>query len=1224
MFFYRSLSRELIEDLTDRLLQAQSLALFAQRFGGKRYVLRQLFEGAQKAGRAPLVWLPLLEEPAVMTKAELHQRLRESLAPHGILVTTEQDPFAAIADYARTSGKRLLLFVTNLDSIPHDLTRHLLRQFRRLVEECALTVAMTGESDFHDLVAGENSEFTSSENYFLQGYDLSEFGVLLDQYLHTLGIKLVDRDAVVELLWQRSGGNSYLLRPLVLQLVESMVREGQALQSRPFTAQDFADLPNAKELPGNYWTQLCRHATKLIAQAPECWPQLEALKQRGFVEAQTSFPTTLEWAGVVTRNETGEAMGFASDLMRNFVQRQYDALMLGDLYAQHGQWQEAFARYQSLPLERKCRPLSAEDRTQLERIIPVFGAALYAEASNGVAAVQRLFIQGCQHLLGFSEVTFWCGGNGRAWELAGEEGTSTVPPTELKAHIAEMLPDKFDPAKELLELSAPWGDYAVAHRLQSRLSNYSNFIVVSEIVSSNALTRERRRLLGKLLQALALAFNHAIAIRIREGRIKRGQQQLELTNSMLTALGSRVLDVNGVLQRAAAGMARLGQYKRVLFCLVDPRGERIQGVLDHKSEWSQTDVAKLTDYGINDVEADIQPWVIANKKYFVTSNAALAKLTNKTIVKLTGMKAEAIVPIFNEADEAIGTIHIERADGFEPPEDEIADLVRFGRLLATVIEQAERVNLMQVTLDNIPTPVAIVNARKKFRYANRAAAQALNVPHHWQENTRHGLGLEHLPSQMAKAIEYAMQNGQAMERLEDGQTISYLISQRIQDWREKTVGAFLYLPDGTNWGLVTKAMLHIALQHNTEKAVEASLEVAKDLEYQQGRLYVLDEETQEMISRRCYGMADEQAIKKFDSGELSLPLAHEASWLCIKAKEPVVFCYDPNGIDGAELRTPQGLEYRVITQPYFQYTIRKRPGEFWVDVPLMANDRPLGKLSLACGEYLTPQRLDLLRALTGSENELFADLFRHEREQLERDWKLREQAAEKMVFSVAHNLATRFGSFPGFLHLYRSYERELPELRELNDDFAHALNQAQTLVKRAKERLTPELKAKKETVSLGDYLAQTCKNLLAENEYHMAPLAQPVQVMLDPHLIELALSELIDNSRVAQTRPECLSVEIAAHPLSAGEVQVTYRDNGPGIAEEVRERIFDDFFSYRPEAPRGSSGIGMGFVKRVVQAHDGRIEIGHPSNGVEFLITLPCYFVTQAQEGGLNGTHPHR
>src|SRR5262249_67752 len=152
------------------------------------------------------------------------------------------------------------------------------------------------------------------------------------------------------------------------------------------------------------------------------------------------------------------------------------------------------------------------------------------------------------------------------------------------------------------------------------------------------------------------------------------------------------------------------------------------------------------------------------------------KLTNKKAVELAGMKAMAIVPILNHAGEAIGTIHVEREDNLEPPKEEIEDLMSFGRSLATAIEQAERVNLLQTTLDKIPTPVAIGNALEKFRYANRAAAEMLNVDNRWQERDEYSTALSEVQPVIAAAAREAISNGQTVRPLSEGKYISYVMS----------------------------------------------------------------------------------------------------------------------------------------------------------------------------------------------------------------------------------------------------------------------------------------------------------------------------------------------------------------------------------------------------------------------------------------------------------------
>ncbi len=80
--------------------------------------------------------------------------------------------------------------------------------------------------------------------------------------------------------------------------------------------------------------------------------------------------------------------------------------------------------------------------------------------------------------------------------------------------------------------------------------------------------------------------------------------------------------------------------------------------------------------------------------------------------------------------------------------------------------------------------------------------------------------------------------------------------------------------------------------------------------------------------------------------------------------------------------------------------------------------------------------------------------------------------------------------------------------------------------------------------------------------------------------------------------------------LEAGEREVRFwvADNGPGIAAEETERIFDRF--YRLDASRsrarGGSGLGLAIVKSLVEAHGGRVWVGsRAGEGSRFTVALP-------------------
>lgn len=74
-----------------------------------------------------------------------------------------------------------------------------------------------------------------------------------------------------------------------------------------------------------------------------------------------------------------------------------------------------------------------------------------------------------------------------------------------------------------------------------------------------------------------------------------------------------------------------------------------------------------------------------------------------------------------------------------------------------------------------------------------------------------------------------------------------------------------------------------------------------------------------------------------------------------------------------------------------------------------------------------------------------------------------------------------------------------------------------------------------------------------------------------------------------------------------GRAEVVVADEGPGIPEEHRERIFSRFFSWRPAGQEsGHSGLGLAIVRAIVDGYGGRVSFRARSpHGTEFLVSLP-------------------
>ena len=143
-------------------------------------------------------------------------------------------------------------------------------------------------------------------------------------------------------------------------------------------------------------------------------------------------------------------------------------------------------------------------------------------------------------------------------------------------------------------------------------------------------------------------------------------------------------------------------------------------------------------------------------------------------------------------------------------------------------------------------------------------------------------------------------------------------------------------------------------------------------------------------------------------------------------------------------------------------------------------------------------------------------------------------------------------------------------------------------------------------ISIAKIVEDTARPLRALAEARRVKLAISLDpelpdIFADPSLITQALSELVENALAASA--EGGQVELGVEMLAgAAAVCFRVRDAGPGIAPELRERVFDPFFTTR----RGSLGLGLTLAGRIARAHGGRLRIRCAGGGgCEATLELP-------------------
>ncbi|MGZ3695959.1 MAG: sensor histidine kinase [Bdellovibrionota bacterium] len=108
---------------------------------------------------------------------------------------------------------------------------------------------------------------------------------------------------------------------------------------------------------------------------------------------------------------------------------------------------------------------------------------------------------------------------------------------------------------------------------------------------------------------------------------------------------------------------------------------------------------------------------------------------------------------------------------------------------------------------------------------------------------------------------------------------------------------------------------------------------------------------------------------------------------------------------------------------------------------------------------------------------------------------------------------------------------------------------------------------------------------------------------LDSDRIQQVLSNLIGNA--LKFAPHGSSIELSVHRFGE-EVLVSVKDNGPGISDEKKAKVFERFSQLESNDRRGL-GLGLFISKWIVEAHGGQISVeSAPGAGTTFSFTLPA------------------
>jgi signal transduction histidine kinase len=240
-------------------------------------------------------------------------------------------------------------------------------------------------------------------------------------------------------------------------------------------------------------------------------------------------------------------------------------------------------------------------------------------------------------------------------------------------------------------------------------------------------------------------------------------------------------------------------------------------------------------------------------------------------------------------------------------------------------------------------------------------------------------------------------------------------------------------------------------------------------------------------------------------------------------------------------------------------------------------------------------------------------------EQREERERLRDRLASlgEMAAGIAHELKNPLAGIEVMAGLLR---RQVPDKKDVQSTLADIISEAKlanAIVVEMLDFVRP-VRLQVERTAIADVLHQAV--LLAESRTSRGGVAVTMDVpnglpMIEGDQTQLCqvFTNLIANAfealegrgevsiaaslQLTEPDPE---LGLTSDPPPAIVVDVV--DNGPGVAAELSDRIYDPFFTTKVKG----TGLGLGIVRKIVDAHDGRIDLSSSrETGTRFRVTLP-------------------
>ncbi|MFM7168925.1 MAG: ATP-binding protein [Planctomycetaceae bacterium] len=711
--------------------------------------------------------------------------------------------------------------------------------------------------------------------------------------------------------------------------------------------------------------------------------------------------------------------------------------------------------------------------------------------------------------------------------------------------------------------------------------------------------------------------------------------------------------------RQAGEKLRSQGYRRVMFSLVDRHASEIRGVLDCR-EAGEPDVAALTRFPLpkgNDPDfeiSDVQQKCVMERQSIRLDDAATHPLSCESGIN-AGMKAVLLVPLIsNIRGDVLGTMHVERMDKRPLSDTELQSFEYFAKQLAEAIQAAIMLDLLQGSVQDQSDAIVLVDADGAIAFVNSKAARLLGETSGWRgAGNTPVMKLDKLfKPQICEVIQKADQlNKRYSAYFNFGQAhenkLHVVTAQPLKDWRNVQVGMLVQISDIAGVSQLWRDIRELGTAIDLKSLNDTVLRIFQERGHDWCRIYMIDPSQELLRGVAQFGFdtateAGRLGHQAFDSGAAVIhgPNQSPTSWISLQQGTPKVFeaVAENSPLAGKQ---PSNAVIPVIYATgdfHVPGYSRKTPGDRWIDLPLtqkiesadcddIANVRGetkqyIGMISINCPADLKLEQFEHLRILAEALSSSYAAMIERGRRQRLDEEKTRA-AMEKAIGEACHRLQSSIVALQVVMQLVEDACDS-----ELKRRWEQGRNHLQKILADATSRLRA-FRIESRRVCLGEFLGNFLTATFDNAPYTLRvadeDASQQLPADIDDSKFQEALEELVANSRKATRQAKeplrvDLTVEILPEACSAVErIRMVYRDNGIGIADDLRARIFEEWYSHWDDAASCGSGMGMSHVRRILRAHGGDIACEASDSGACFVLTFPRWADPKSKTVNVDG-----